>query len=269
MKIKTIWNIIFYGAVIVLLPILIIGGTYMDKFYTDFQYLDTYSTYSRNIGMTIVKEEIEENKKQSQSSSSSSQSQSSSSSSPVQATGGGSNDVQMEYWSGYYTFGSNKITITDSGKKNATTCWNLLKEKGMSDISACAIIGNIGREVGGTFSPKYAEGKGDQDYIPSSGGYGLFQFTYYTYKDDLNALSKKTGKPVYDFELQIDYMWSTVKNTDYFKKMESCGSLTAATKLFMDGFERPNAKYAALNERIMYAGWYYNYFVEGKEVNVK
>lgn len=146
---------------------------------------------------------------------------------------------------------SNAPITSVNGSTNMQKVWNLLKQYGCTDVTAAGIIGNMGRETGGTFDPTTVEGRGHSNTIPSKGGYGLVQYTYSGYKKGLRDYCSKNGLGVNTFEGQIGYLMSIIKNSSYFKKMQSTNDVTEATKLFQDGFEKPGVK--AFDERVKYA----------------
>lgn len=138
-----------------------------------------------------------------------------------------------------------------NGSTNMQKAWNLLKQYGCTDVAAAGIIGNMGRETGGTFDPTIVEGGSHSNTIPSKGGYGLVQYTYSGYKNGLRDYCSKNGLGVNTFEGQIGYLMSIIQNSSYFKKMQSTNDVTEATKIFQDEFEKPGVK--AFDERVKYA----------------
>lgn len=150
---------------------------------------------------------------------------------------------------------SSTITLTTSGKSNIEKIWNMLIANGCSEICAAGILGNMGRETGGTFNPRIVEGMTYSDTIPSKGGYGLVQYTYSGYKTGLKAFCKKNGVGVNTIEGQVGYLMTLISGKSYFTQMNTTNSIEEATRLFQDEFERPGVK--AFEERLSYANAIY------------
>ena len=143
------------------------------------------------------------------------------------------------------------VGIDKESGSSVKTIWNLLKSYGCTDIAAAAIIGNIGRETGGTFNPRIVEGMTYSDTIPTVGGYGLVQYTYQGYKTGLQSYCDKSGLGVNTIEGQIGYLMTVISGTSYFEKMNNTKDIAEATRIFQDEFEKPGVK--AFDERLKYA----------------
>lgn len=134
------------------------------------------------------------------------------------------------------------------GGTDKAKAWNLLKAYGLTDVAAAGAMGNFDRETGGTFSPKIVQGGSYSDTIPSSGGYGLPQYTYSGYKTGLQNYCANNGVGVNTAEGQIGYLMSVISGTNWFKQMNSTSSIEEATRLFCDNFEKPGV--VAIDDRI-------------------
>ena len=138
--------------------------------------------------------------------------------SPQYLTSGTCLRVKAFYNSSKNNKKSHNKNISVSGSTNMQKAWNLLKQYGCTDVAAAGIIGNMGRETGGTFDPTLVEGGSHSNTIPSTGGYGLVQYTYSGYKKGLKNYCSKNGLRVNTFEGQIGYLMSIIQNSSYFKK---------------------------------------------------
>lgn len=146
--------------------------------------------------------------------------------------------------------------INQESTSNVEQIWNLLKSYGCTDVAAAGIIGNMGRETGGTFNPSIVEGMTYSDTIPTTGGYGLVQYTYKGYKTGLQDYCDKNGLGVNTIEGQVGYLMTIISGTQYFKKMNETQDVAEATRIFQDDFEKPGVK--AFDERLKYAQEAYN-----------
>ena len=149
------------------------------------------------------------------------------------------------------TSSESNVEINDGSMSNVEQIWNLLKSYGCTDIAAAAIIGNMGRETGGTFNPRIVEGMTYSDTIPTAGGYGLVQYTYKGYKTGLQSYCDKSNFGVNTIEGQVGYLMTVISGTKYFEKMNSTDDIAEATRIFQDDFEKPGVK--AFDERLKYA----------------
>lgn len=151
---------------------------------------------------------------------------------------------------------SNIAPLSASGASNEEKLWNNLKQYGLTDIAAAGIVGNSGRETGGTFDPRIVEGGKYSDSIPSSGGYGLFQYTYSGYKTGLRNYCAKNNVGVNTIEGQVGYLMSIIQNAPWFSKLQNAKTPAEASNIFMNNFEKPGVP--AAGERIKYAEDAYN-----------
>ena len=120
------------------------------------------------------------------------------------------------------------ITINENTTGNMQKIYSdLTGLYGFSDISACAVIGNMYGESGVRTSALENGG----------GGHGLCQWTGGRW-NNLQEFAKSQGKPWTDIEVQIDFL---VKELDSMKMDAFWGAETVeeATEIFMRKFERP------------------------------
>ncbi len=191
---------------------------------------------------------------------------------------------------------SNTITSMDvKGNSNAEKIWNYLRSKGFSKAGAAGIMGNFRMEsaykpyaveatelkklgyTGGNsdtlmrkFTDDLQNGKISKDtFVNTYFGYGLPQFTYNTWKEQLYDATVGQGKKIDSIPNQLDYL------TGSWNKY--CGGLVNRLKNAKDpgeaaidvlhSYEMPNWKsvkqYLYDNERKAYAKEAYNAFAVG------
>ena len=191
---------------------------------------------------------------------------------------------------------SNTITSMDvKGNSNAEKIWNYLRSKGFSKAGAAGIMGNFRMEsaykpyaveatelkklgyTGGNldalmrkFTDDLQNGKISKDtFVNTYFGYGLPQFTYNTWKEQLYDATVGQGKRIDSIPNQLDYL------TGSWNKY--CGGLVNRLKNAKDpgeaaidvlhSYEMPNWKsvkqYLYDNERKAYAKEAYNAFAVG------
>ena len=139
------------------------------------------------------------------------------------------NKLQTEYQK-QLTYQNDKLAKWRKEYPNATAIYEKLKAKGLSDVTTCAIIGNVMTETGGnTLSVNpYIYG-----YDSFTTYYGMCQWSLY-YNPSVN------GKSI---DGQIEYLMNTIQknmksfggNYEYFKSMTDVG---AAAKYFNTYYER-------------------------------
>lgn len=142
-----------------------------------------------------------------------------------------------------------------SGSSAEEEAWNLLKSYGMTDIAAAGIMGNFGRETGGTYDPRIVQGGSHSDTPISGKGYGLPQYTYGPYQKGLVTWCNQNNVGCNTAAGQIGYMMSLISGTNWYAQMNSTQSVEEATRLFEANFEKAGVK--AMDERIAYANGVY------------
>lgn len=148
-------------------------------------------------------------------------------------------------------------TVLGGGNDSATQLWYMLKAHGLSDYAVAGIMGNAKAESGiisnnleNSYAKKY--GYTDESYtkavdngtysrdkfINDKFGYGLFQFTYWSLKEDLYDEAKKRGVSISDMQLQVDVMVYQLKNTHHiFDKLNNATSVQEASDIFLSDYE--------------------------------
>lgn len=142
-----------------------------------------------------------------------------------------------------------------SGSDAEETAWNILKSYGMTDIAAAGIMGNFGRETGGTYDPRIVQGGSRADYPVSGAGYGLPQYTYGPYQTGLVTWSNQHNVGCNTAAGQIGYLMSLISGTSWYNAMNSTNSVEEATRLFEVNFEK--AGVPAMEQRYAYANAVY------------
>ena len=90
------------------------------------------------------------------------------------------------------------------GKSNADKCWNYFKAKGLSDVAAAAMCGNIQAESG--FNPASVSSSGVYHGICQWGG-GRYQ--------NLCSWAVRRKVEWTDLKLQLDYCWAELNSSGY------------------------------------------------------
>lgn len=118
--------------------------------------------------------------------------------------------------------------------------------------SAMAIVGNLMHESGDV-TLNNTSALGDKGTA-----YGMGQWRFDRRKA-LERFAKKRGKPMSDFNTQLEFTWDEITGSQkHYKVLEgliNSKSLEEATESFMRTFERPNSnpKIHKLSDRIKYA----------------
>ena len=154
--------------------------------------------------------------------------------------------------------------------------WDYLKGKGLSDYVISGIMGNLYAESGlnprnveNAFEFKY--GYNDNSYteavdngtyknfVNDGAGYGLAQWTYYKFKQELLNRAKAEQLSIGDLNLQLNYLWYWIQNHSAFQSLINSNSVKSASDNFLKQYERPNDQSeAALLKRARYGEMYFN-----------
>ena len=160
--------------------------------------------------------------------------------------------------------------------------WDYLKGKGLSDYVISGIMGNLYAESGlnprnveNTFEFKY--GYNDNSYteavdngtyknfVNDGAGYGLAQWTYYKFKQELLNRAKAKQLSIGDLNLQLNYLWDWIKqNSSAFRSLTNSNSVKSASDTFLKQYENPNDQSeAVLLKRSTYGELYFNKYKSG------
>lgn len=118
---------------------------------------------------------------------------------------------------------------------------NYFIKKGLTEVQARGIYGNIMQESGGNIRATSSDGHNS---------YGIAQWT----GDRKRRLFNMYGTNP-SLEQQLDYLWWELNNTESeaLAALRNTSTVYDATKVFMNKFERPHKDYANFNRRLKYA----------------
>ena len=155
--------------------------------------------------------------------------------------------------------------------------WNYFIEKGFTPESVAGIMGNADKES--KFNPKAVQKNkiyNDTTYtsLVDSGiyqnfpddklGYGIVQWTYKVFKQDLLNRCKSKNKSIGDLDCQLEQLYSHLQSENLLNQMKNFTSIEEATTFFMLKFEKPeDQSEEAQKERIELANKWYNTFARG------
>ena len=169
------------------------------------------------------------------------------------------------------------LDINLSQDERERIIWDYLKSKGLSDYAISGIMGNLYAESG--LNPRNVEnafelnsGYNDNSYteavdngsynnfVNDGAGYGLAQWTYYTFKQELLNRARAERLSIGDLNLQLKFLWDWIQQ-DYsaFQSLTSSNSIKTASDIFFKQYERPyDQSEAALIKRANYGEMYFN-----------
>lgn len=130
---------------------------------------------------------------------------------------------------------------SQSPSRSSSEIVQYFMNKGLTEVQARGIYGNIMQESAGKTSIVSRDGHNS---------YGLAQWTG-SRKDRLfNMYGNKPTK-----QEQLDFLWWELNNThkDALTALKRTTTVSEATKVFMDKFEKPHKNYANLPQRVKYA----------------
>lgn len=153
---------------------------------------------------------------------------------------------------------------------NKTQIYNFFREKGLSDIAICGIMGNLQQESGllsnnlqNTYNSSL--GLSDSDYtnlvnigsytreqfITDNAAYGLGQWKVENRKAELYDFAMANGTTVDDLNMQLNFMWAEIEAEEgLIDELNSCTTVEDATYTFARDFEGCTAN---MSERQSYA----------------
>jgi hypothetical protein len=124
----------------------------------------------------------------------------------------------------------------------------LIQDVSVSEVQAAAMLGNIGWECGGFKSLQEVK-----PVMGGIGGLGWCQWTAARRTSFVNWLRDNGwGENYHDDEANYGYLLYELRGPQRssLNAVKGTSMVESATKMFMDIFERPNLKYAALDNRI-------------------
>ena len=124
---------------------------------------------------------------------------------------------------------------------NSSIIIDYFVNKGLTRTQAKGIYGNIMQESGGNIKAVSSDG---------NNSYGLAQWTG---ERKQRLFSMYGTNP--NINQQLDFLWWELNNThkDALLSLKKTTTVSQATKVFMDKFERPHKSYANFNRRLKYA----------------
>lgn len=168
---------------------------------------------------------------------------------------GGSNNCTSRATSDIY------VKTDGTNEENKKAIWSYLIQAGYSDEAAAGIMGNMSVESG--FDPNRYQGDiKPSQFVKGQTGYGLVQWTYIGYQDQLFNYASQHGRPKEDLNLQLDFLcqvqmptfkWVDDGGNRYFgstDEFKSSKSIHATTKAFLYCFEKPSAKVKSYEEHL-------------------
>lgn len=124
---------------------------------------------------------------------------------------------------------------------NSSIIIDYFVNKGLTRTQAKGIYGNIMQESGGNIKAVSSDG---------NNSYGIAQWT----GERKQRLFRMYGTNP-NINQQLDFLWWELNNThkDALLSLKKTTTVSQATKVFMDKFERPHKNYANFNRRLKYA----------------
>ena len=147
----------------------------------------------------------------------------------------------------------------------AGACGILANAKAESDLCPNNLENFYNRKFGVT-DAEYTElaDKGEIDFVHDAAGYGLWQFTYHSFKQALLDVAKLNGTSVSDVKTQVEALVKILKTPEFsklFRFLKEASSSESAAKEFMLVFERPaNQSESAIATRAGFATEFYKNF---------
>lgn len=128
-----------------------------------------------------------------------------------------------------------------TNNNNSSIIIDYFVNKGLTRTQAKGIYGNIMQESGGNIKAVSKDG---------NNSYGLAQWTG---ERKQRLFSMYGTNP--NINQQLDFLWWELNNThkDALLSLKKTTTVSQATKVFMDKFERPHKNYANFNRRLKYA----------------
>lgn len=136
---------------------------------------------------------------------------------------------------------SNITHIRRVNNKSGNYIINYFMSKGLTKNQAKGIYGNLMQESGGNL------------HITSSDGHGSYGLAQWTGSRKQKLFSMYGYRPT--MRQQLDFLWWELNNThsDALTALKNTRTVSAATRVFMNQFERPDSRYANFNRRLKYA----------------
>lgn len=129
------------------------------------------------------------------------------------------------------------------------------QELGLGDEIFAGVVGSLMGESGRSLNPRAHNPKD-----PNGGAHGIFQYVGDRW-EGVKELAKKTGRDPYDYRVQWDRAIEELATTEAatLGRLRKATTRHEAARIWTDGFERPNQKYANHELRAKYADEALNY----------
>lgn len=160
--------------------------------------------------------------------------------------------------------------------------WNFLKDNGLNDFGAAALMGNLYAESAlrptnlqntyekslGMTDAEYTAAVDNGTYcnfVKDCAGYGLAQWTYWSRKQNLLDFAKSAGKSIGDLEMQLTFLIKELKSgyASVLQTLKTATSILVASNAVLTKYERPaNQGTSVQNARASYGQKYYDKFAK-------
>ena len=158
--------------------------------------------------------------------------------------------------------------------------FNFLRQQGFTEAGSAAVVGNGYAESG--CSPINLQNNGNREldmtdeqytaavdngtytnFVNDKYGYGIFQWTYWSRKQNLLNYAKSKGVSIGDLEMHMNFLMQEL-NAGYkplLNILRTSNSVSECSNAFMLQFERPaNQSVENQNKRVSYGREFYNKF---------
>jgi len=166
------------------------------------------------------------------------------------------------------------------GNDNPEKMFNFLRQQGFTEAGSAAVVGNGYAESG--CSPINLQNNGNREldmtdeqytaavdngtytnFVNDKYGYGIFQWTYWSRKQNLLNYAKSKGVSIGDLEMHMNFLMQEL-NAGYkplLNILRTSNSVSECSNAFMLQFERPaNQSVENQNKRVSYGREFYNKF---------
>ena len=166
------------------------------------------------------------------------------------------------------------------GNNNPEKMFNFLRQQGFTEAGSAAVVGNGYAESG--CSPINLQNNGNREldmtdeqytaavdngtytnFVNDKYGYGIFQWTYWSRKQNLLNYAKSKGVSIGDLEMHMNFLMQEL-NAGYkplLNILRTSNSVSECSNAFMLQFERPASQSVEnQNKRVSYGREFYNKF---------
>ena len=166
------------------------------------------------------------------------------------------------------------------GNNNPEKMFNFLRQQGFTEAGSAAVVGNGYAESGCSHINLQNNGNRELDmtdeqytaavdngtytnFVNDKYGYGIFQWTYWSRKQNLLNYAKSKGVSIGDLEMHMNFLMQEL-NAGYkplLNILRTSNSVSECSNAFMLQFERPaNQSVENQNKRVSYGREFYNKF---------